>query len=167
MKPRISLYKSSGFTLLEVLIALIVLSIGLLNMAALHIAGLRYNHSSYLMTQASYLTYEMADRMRANIQGVNNRSYNDPVSSPSDPGCIATGCSPNDIALTDMREWNSDIAAILPSGKGVVCLDSTPDDGTSEAPACSGSGTVFAIKIWWDNDRSGSPKQQLVTTFRP
>src|SRR5664279_5546377 len=49
----------------------------------------------------------------------------------------------------DMADWQTEIAAQLPAGVGVVCIDSTPDDGTSAAPQCDGIGTVIAVKLWW------------------
>ena len=58
----------SGFTLLEVLVALVILSIGLLGLAGLQAASLRYNHSSYLRSQATLIAYDIVDRMRANRQ---------------------------------------------------------------------------------------------------
>ncbi len=57
---------NEGFTLLEILVAVLVLSIGLLGIAGLQVTGLRFNHSAYARTQATLLAYELADRMRAN-----------------------------------------------------------------------------------------------------
>ena len=59
-----------GFTLLEVLIALLVFSLGLLGMAGLLIVSVKTNHSAYLRTQASFLAQSMADRMRSNMPHV-------------------------------------------------------------------------------------------------
>ncbi len=53
--------------MLEVLIALLVFSLGLLGMAGLLIVSVKTNHSAYLRTQASFLAQSMADRMRANM----------------------------------------------------------------------------------------------------
>ncbi len=77
----------NGFSLLEVLIALLVLSIGLLGLAGLQGTGLRYNHSAYLRSQATFQTYDMADRMRANLRGVQQGDYNNVSGIPTDPGC--------------------------------------------------------------------------------
>ncbi|MDE1962228.1 MAG: type IV pilus modification protein PilV, partial [Xanthomonadaceae bacterium] len=57
---------SHGFTLLEVLIALLIFSLGVLGMAGLLAVSVRTNHSAYLRTQATFLAQSMADRMRAN-----------------------------------------------------------------------------------------------------
>lgn len=162
----VNLKRASGFTLLEVLIALVVLSIGLLGVAGLQLSGLRANHSSALRSQATYLAYDMADRMRANIQGVNAGNYNNLSGDPGDPGCVFSACTPALMAQTDLHEWNSANATNLPSGAGAVCLDSTPDDGTPTSIACDGSGTAYAIKVWWNDDKSGTPKLFAVS-FKP
>ncbi len=61
---------SSGFTLLEALIALLVLSIGLLGLAALQTRGLAYSHDAYLRSQATFLAYDIIERMRARKTGI-------------------------------------------------------------------------------------------------
>jgi len=157
---------SAGFTLLEVLVAIVIISVGMLGLAGLQARGLQNNHSSLQRTLATYQAYDMADRMRANIVGVNDGNYNNLSGTPSDPGCISTGCTPAQLTDYDMRVWNLSNASLLPSGVGVVCLDSTPVDGTSGAPACDGAGTIFAIKLWWSDDRSGTPTR-FVLSFRP
>jgi type IV pilus assembly protein PilV len=74
------------------------------------------------------------------------------------------------MAQTDLQEWLDDITAYLPAGDGWVCIDSTPDDGTgSGTPACDGIGSMFAVKIWWDDERDGAaPTEPLfATSFQP
>lgn len=145
----------SGFTLIEVLIAVLVLSIGLLGLAALQTSGLSMNHSAYLRSQATILAADMADRMRANRAGVTADDYNNPSSS-AHAGCTTTGgCNSSDLAENDMFEWSTALGDALPAGEGVVCLDSDPADGTGVAAnGCDGGGNVYAIKIWWRDDRS-------------
>jgi type IV pilus assembly protein PilV len=95
--------------------------------------------------------------MRANVLSARLGLY-DPGTAAKSTACKSTtGCTPQDLAKHDLAEWNAAIATYLPMGQGFVCLDSTPDDGASAAsPDCDGSGTQFAIKIWWDDDRDGT-----------
>ena len=58
--------KNTGFTLIEVLIAMIVLAVGLLGLAGLQATSLRNNQSAYNRIKATQLAYDIADRMRAN-----------------------------------------------------------------------------------------------------
>lgn len=154
--------------MLEVLIAVLVLSIGLLGLAGLQAASLRNNYSSYLRSQATLLAYGMSDRMRANMAGVTAGNYN--VASTAIPSavsaCSGSGCAPANMAQNDINEWENTLNSELPTGKGIVCLDSTPDDGTSTTPACDGLGTIYAIKVWWTDDRDGTEKL-FAMSFRP
>ena len=103
----------AGFTIIEMLIAVLVISIGLLGMAGLQTTGIQQSHNSYLKTQASMLAYDMADRMRSNLQGVNAGHYDavNSLGSPvtSVPGCISgsTACSASETATYDIYQWTN------------------------------------------------------------
>lgn len=127
----------SGYTLLEVMVALVIFSIGLLGLAGLESQSLRYNHSAYLRTQASYLAYDILDRMRANRATALNNNYNaNFTSTGTNHNCdTATAtCSTIDMAQHDIYEWKQQLAA-LPGGEGQVTR----------------SGDLFTITIRWDD----------------
>ena len=164
-----------GFTLLEVLVATVVLSVGMLSLAGLQVIGLRTGHSSYLRTQATIQSYDIIDRVRANEGGVEH--YNKPTQAGSagteDTNCeTVNGCDTASMAAHDLFRWNEAIADVLPGGVGVVCIDSTPEDGDLADPACDNLGggnsatATYAIKIWWTDDQSGT-QQLFATSFRP
>ena len=161
----------SGFTLVEILIALLVLSIGLLGLAGLQTAGLRANHSANLRTQATLLAYDMTDRMRANREGYEDGDYDDPSPQENSECWDAVDCEPDEMAARDRWEWNERVADTLPQGVGVVCLDNSPDDGDSLASdGCSGSGNTYAVKVWWvdEFDADGDPvMRRFATGFQP
>jgi type IV pilus assembly protein PilV len=162
-----SRFKASGFSLVEVLVAVLILSVGLLGLAALQVTALRNNHGALLWTEANLLASGLADRMRANPAGVEQLAYSNPTSFNPAP-CDLNPCNPAQMAGWDLSEWRSELAQ-LPMGEGVVCLDSTPNDGTgpdSGSNACDVSGKIYAIKIWWNdfpiqaswwNQDSGTP----------
>lgn len=154
----------AGSSLFEVMISIFVVSLGFLGFARLQINGLSMTNSGLLRSGAVYLSYEMTDRMRANLPAVQAGAYDNLSGTPSDPGCVATGCTPAQIAQTDYFEWTSEAGTLLPSGTAVVCLDSTPDDGTPGAPACDGVGNTFAVKVWWTERGTQSV---FVSSFRP
>jgi type IV pilus assembly protein PilV len=160
---------SAGFTLIEVLISVVVLAIGLLGMAALQMNGLRNNQSAYFRAQATQLAYDMADRMRTNIvearDAASGGTYNNGASTTNN--CATGACTTAQMTGYDFSEWNAELTAQLPSGTGRVCIDGTPNDGTFALPACDGVGTVYAIKVWWDDDRSGAADQRFVMSFQP
>lgn len=122
--------RARGFSLLEVLVAVLVLAVGLLGLAALQTQALRFNNAAYARSQAVQLSYDMADRMRANLPAVQAGDYNTyagydcaPANLPADPGCIQTapnGCTTAQMAQYDFRLWNQTVRDILPAGCGVV-----------------------------------------------
>jgi type IV pilus assembly protein PilV len=159
---------SRGFTLIEVLIAMVILAVGLLGIAALQAVGLRTNHSALLRSQATLFAYDMADRMRANTQGFAAGNYNNPAATPVSSCETTAGCTPAQMATHDMSVWSTALSQTLPAGAGIVCRDSTPDDGASStSPACSGSGPTYAIKIWWQDDQNNpGTLQRFIVTYQ-
>lgn len=163
---RIPTKGSGGFTLMEVLVTVVILSIGLLGVAGLQFGSLRGNQSAFHSSIVTALAAEGADRLRANVPGARDpmnpgvlrHSYDELNAAGSDPGCIDTVCTYEQLAQHDAYEWITSIETQLPSGEGVICRDSTPFDGTGSADAdngCDGdtASGIFAIKIWWDHDR--------------
>lgn len=133
--------KNAGFTLIEVLIAMLVLAIGLLGLAALQINSLRNNQSAYNRTQATLLAYEMADRMRTNKTAVDSRSYVS-TSSPAIHACnsISVNCPADLMAKYDLVLWYAHIISALGSlATGSVVYD----------PAIE----IFTITINWPENR--------------
>lgn len=159
---------NKGFTLIEVLVTVIILAVGLLGIAGLQAVGLRNNQSALLRTQATQCAYDMADRMRTNSLGFSAGNYDQPASTAVSNCGTTTGCTPAQMATNDMSVWSTVLSDTLPAGVGIVCLDSTPDDGDSDAaPECDGSGTVYAIKIWWQDDRSApGTLQRFVVSYQ-
>ena len=140
---------NTGFTLIEVLIAMLVLAVGLLGLAGLQATSLRNNQSAYNRSQATQLAYDIADRMRANPSG---NYLTDPAAATcgtNNTPCTACAttvnpCSPAQLAVKDLFEWNRAVTTTLPLGKGII----------GEA------GGVFTITISWDDDRDGEVDEE-------
>ena len=86
-----------GLTLIEVLVALLVLSIGMLGLAALQASGLSFNHDSYMRTQATTLAYDVIERMRIDRDKAVNGDFNDAY-TPADAG---TTCDASSSTVAD------------------------------------------------------------------
>ncbi|MBS0424310.1 MAG: type IV pilus modification protein PilV [Proteobacteria bacterium] len=113
--------QASGFSLIEVLITILIVSFGLLSMAALVVSGARGNNVAYYRSIASKQTEDIADRMRANIAGVTAGAYDAlSASIPSSSDCVASVCNPTQIAAYDHAQWNTANARLLPGGVGTV-----------------------------------------------
>lgn len=126
-----------GFSLLEVLISVLVVSIGMLGIAALQANAIRYSHSAELRSIAVVQAANIADRMIANSRGVQNGSYNAIVGIPSIVSC--NPCTSAQIAQNDTSEWNLANQNLLPNGQGAITRN----------------GDRFIITVRWDNNRSG------------
>jgi type IV pilus assembly protein PilV len=113
----------TGFTLIEVLVALLVLSIGLLGLAALQTFGMKFNQQSYQRTQAVFQTYDIIDRIRANPAGKISGSY-DSVAAGSIPAvstnCASTTCDTSQLATYDINRWNTANSQLLGQGRGAI-----------------------------------------------
>lgn len=109
--------RGGGFTLVEVLVALVVMSVGLLGIAALYLEGLRAGRTAVYRTTAITLAADMADRIRANRDGGGAYAGTGPV---SDPGLACVNgdvdCTPADLAADDWFEWRQRITEQLPQG---------------------------------------------------
>jgi type IV pilus assembly protein PilV len=106
-----------GFTLIEVLVALLVVSVGLLGVAALHSVSLRNNYDALMRSHASALAGDIADRMRVNRAEVNVTSdYNIEMSEELE---IDDDSSQ---AAIDVMQWKDTMAAQLPDGKGAIAI---------------------------------------------
>ena len=96
-----------GFTLLEVLIAVVILSVGLLGLAALQATSLKSNHASLTRSQIAILSYDMVDRMRANMPAVRLGDYDLPTSRQNANCTTLSGCIPTEMADHDYFEWTT------------------------------------------------------------
>lgn len=134
-----SLRRCDGLTLIEVLIALVVLSIGLLGLAGLQTTSLQSNTSAYHRSQATALAYDMADRMRANRNAALNNQYNDGFQTPA-PACDPAAAGGGGTPVTDLAAWRNALACRLPQGTGAVAR---PDPNSNE----------FTITVRWDDSR--------------
>lgn len=144
--------KQKGATFLEVLAAVVVLSIGFLATSRMQIMGMRYNQSAFMMSQASIMAANIADRMRSNTQGVDDGDYDtvDTRSVPADPGCMNSGCTSNQLATLDIRQWGLALENALPNGYGRITR------GTD----------IFEISVVWNEKiDEGATQEQTVTIW--
>ena len=145
-KPR----RVAGFTLLEVLVALVVLSIGLLGLSGLQTTSLRNNHAAFLRSQATLLNNDIADRMRANRDSATAGNYNiDYAGTPTAVSCVGS-CSAVQVAQIDVAEWRAYVER-LPGGESEINVDA---DGVAE------------IKVRWADTRDSANKLQLVSRMQ-
>ncbi len=171
-----------GFTLIEVLVTIVVVSIGLLGLAGLQINGLRANMSSETRSKATMLANDIIERMRANPLGVGGGAYDgitaskticegvQPIpfcSSTNDNSGITPPCMTGvQMAAFDAWVWGCGMAPLntqqrgvanqLPNGiASVTCNDSDPGDGFPCTP-----GSKNTVTISW-NELNPSATQTI------
>ncbi|MEO8459859.1 MAG: type IV pilus modification protein PilV [Dokdonella sp.] len=120
--------RPAGFSLLEVLIALLIFSLGMLGMAGLLIISVKTNQSAYLRTQASFLAQGMVDRMRANKAALATNAYNGsyaPLTTYTDPCASGAVCSTANVTARDKLIWRQQLGTLLPSATGTITCAGT------------------------------------------
>jgi type IV pilus assembly protein PilV len=127
--------KQIGFSLIEVLVTMVIISFGMLGIAGVIINGLKNNNSSYARTQASILANDIIDRMRANKTTAELSTYPYNLALTNSP--TGTG-----VPLNDLTEWRASLATAMPSGTGSVLMDATTKKVT--------------VVVQWDDSRAAS-----------
>lgn len=151
----------NGFSLIEVLIAIVVLAIGLLGIAGLQTVGVRQTLNSNLLTLASFQGNDMAERMRANREGVVDGFYDNISGDETDPTCLPA-CTPQQLAQYDAATWAQTNKTLL--------LDSSETPVTSTVVR-NADGT-FTISINWHEralpnevDANNNPLNSLANSY--
>jgi len=121
-----------GASLIEVLVAIVILAIGLLGIAGLQATSVQSNYSAYYRSQATLLAYELGDRMRAN-RTAGLASGSDSAFPTSSSSNSVTGTQ----AAKDKAQWLNNLALQLPDGTGMIAK----------------SGTTLTISVRWNDNR--------------
>ncbi len=133
------LRRNGGFTLVELLVALVVLSVGLLGLSGMQAATVRNAYSGYLRSQAVMAAQGILDRMRANRDRALAHGYDISFDDDAPTGTCTSTCSASDMANADLAAWLNELSR-LPNGDGQV----------------STSGTAAVIEVRWTDSRQSS-----------
>lgn len=140
--------RQKGTTLIEILAAVVIFAVSLAGMAALALTALRATADGHFVSQATILADELADTMRGNLAGYESNNFaSTPESAELDCGPGST-CTPQEQSQYDIGQWLAHVSDALPAGSAFICMDSTPDDGQPDEPACDGEG-MNTVKIFW------------------
>jgi len=112
--------RARGFTLVETMVALVVLAVGMLGIAGLYVTTLKSGGGAIYRMQAVNLAADLADRIRAN-RGA-NVAYQGAAANNNCYGAASVNCAPAQMAANDLFVWQQQIAAILPGGNANVVV---------------------------------------------
>lgn len=130
--------RQGGVSLIEVLVSVLIFSIGILGLAGMQLNALKFNQTAETRSHAVFLAYEMADRMRASRGDALDNRY--VISSTSTLACDLSGdTSGCTIAQMDLAEWKANLAQQLPEGNGSIAR----------------AGDLFTITVQWSESRTG------------
>lgn len=138
-------YNTAGFTLLEVLVALVIFSVGLLGLAGIQAVSLRNNNLAYMQTVAMQSAYDMADILRASadFNNVIDPGFDNVTTTlgaaPTSCATI-TNCTTAQMAAFETYYWKYHLGEKLPSGRGKV----------------ERNGDIYTITVMWDEARTGA-----------
>lgn len=143
--------RQAGYSLVEVLVSVAIVTTGLLGLAGLQAASLRWTADASQQSSASRLAQELAERIRAQPGEIDRyvaTATGGPVIAAACYG--DTGCAIDARVATDLAEWSAQVAAALPGGHATVCRDASPSDGSIANPACTGGALdPIVLKFWW------------------
>lgn len=164
-----------GVSLIEVLMAVLVFSVGLIGLSSLLIISFRSNQVAYQRTQAEFLAMSMADRMRANPLGVWSGGYNS-TSYPltGTKACTAaSACTPASVALRDQYLWSTQLRTFLSNASAsIACTNgATPDAAQLLVRAPFAGNCVMQInwteRAAGDSTHQDAATQSYVWNFQP
>lgn len=158
----------SGFSLVEVLISIVILSFGMLAMVGLQASALQANREARMQSTAASLARELAEKLRGNhdiaMLATGNPylgDFSSPMANATPAYCYAAGQNCDVAAGTEsakatllangeMTEWLARVDDTLPQGRVVVCFDATPFNASGTPQwGCSNSGDIAVIKMGW------------------
>lgn len=144
-------FNQKGSLLIEVLVALVVLTVGLLGLASLQMVSIKNMNNAQFRSLATTYSYDMAERMRSNRSAVEDGAYDEIDGTETTPNCST--CTPVEIAQMDAALWNQLIGAEvndggLPEGVGTVTK----------------KGSIYEIKVVWEEQDRDSDGGKLEST---
>jgi len=173
-----TLRPSRGFSLLEVMIALLIFSLGLLGLAGLLVVSVKVNNGAYIRTQANFLAQSLADRMRANMAGVWENAYDGDYPETGTPAACGAGagCSIAEVAERDRLLWSRQLTDLMPNPTATVLCERnsatavTADNQRDRAPYDG----LCTITMQWiesgldnQNEDAGAQQQTFAWVFQP
>lgn len=149
-----------GVGLLEVMVAIILLSVGFLAAARMQVEGMRFSHGAYTLSQAKFMVLDMTERMRVNREALRGDFYKGMTtrSGTSNPACITndTACTPADIAAADLHAWSQNLHATANVSNFTPLLPSSVSIPARGSITYSAAEGAYNVSVQWSETVDGS-----------
>lgn len=158
-----------GFAVVEVLVSILILSIGIIGVMRLQMSAIQATQQSNFYSTALSLANEMANKISGNREQTRNAGINPFLKVNFQAGqnkiessqlCFDTNCSSNQLAVADISEWLKKISNSLPNARAKICLDDAPWDSRQNSLTwnckASGSKSSVVIKLGWAEKNKGN-----------
>jgi type IV pilus assembly protein PilV len=169
----------SGFSILEVLIAIIILSIGMLGAVGMQATAMQSNKETRYQAAASTFARELAEKMRGNhTVAIKTVAADNPyifdttltgtIATPT-VNCFTVGCPiVKDAATWDVADWQGRVQAALPTPRVKVCFDKDPFDSAGKPRwACTNDGDIAVLKMSWTRNNTAGTLEFAASTGVP
>lgn len=152
-----------GFSIVEVLVAIIILSVGMLGAVGMQATAMQSNKEARNQAAATTFARELAEKMRGNHTIAiktdpdenpyvfdETLNINDTIPTPT-VNCFKDGCpTVKDAATWDVADWQGRVQATLPTPRVKVCFDQTPFDSAGKPQwDCTDDGDIAVLKMSW------------------
>lgn len=151
--------QQTGATLIEILVAMLILSLGVLGMGALQTRAIKGNNSSVQRSQAVMLSYSMMDAMRLDKAAAKGLVYNTGAFNSTSGKIDNTICSTAAITGTTLKDRNQ-LAWLTSLKKN---MGTSTDTTSCGAIVCDSDGNC-RVQVFWDDQLSGGLGDQMIET---
>jgi len=153
-----------GIGLIEILITIVLLSIGFLAAARMQVEGMRFSQSAYHQSQAYFLASDMINRMRTNTDGVKNGNYSNIVTSAAaeNQSCDTQACDSQQIALQDVYDWSEYFHVREGTANFVPALPSS-DTIAAYATVVPFDDDIYTVSMVWSEIVAGKDTRQSLS----
>ncbi|WP_394757733.1 type IV pilus modification protein PilV [Rhodoferax sp.] len=171
----------SGFSIIEVLVAILILSVGMLGAVGMQATAMQSNKEARNQATATTLARELAEKMRGNhTVAIKTTAADNPylfdttleasttIATPA-VNCFTTGCPiVKDAATWDVADWQGRVQATLPTPRVKVCFDKSPfDSGGKPRWACTDDGDIAVLKMSWTRNNTAGTLEFAATSGVP
>ena len=159
--------RQKGVGLVEILVAVVIVSIGFLAAATMQVQGMRFSQGAYFRSQAYFMASSMIDRMRNNTRAVTDGLYDGRATGSNlvNRNCDANDCSSAEMVDHDLYEWSSSLHNLRGVSNFIPALPSSPGIPAQGSIQLIQQNEYRVTLVWAENVNGNAEQQSLVVNF--